>query len=204
MILIGRRSSHYTRLALFFAETLGIEYRFQAILDIASLDPDDFGGHPGLNLPTLQVNGQRIFGSLPICRGLVRRAARRPTVVWPEQLERPLLSNAWELTSQAMATQVRVVFSRLTGVADDNVMHRKAIAGLRGLVGWLDDRLPEIREAMPPGDLNAPEVALYCLGRHLDFRETMPLADFPHLARFCDRFESRHPAALATAYRFDS
>jgi hypothetical protein len=44
---------------------------------------------------------------------------------------------------------------------------------------------------------------LFCLVRHLDFREILLTAPYPELNRFCERFEARS-SARDTAYRFDT
>ena len=73
MRLYGRfRTSRASRI---FAAELEVEVEFHPIRDLMSCDPDDFGGHPALKMPTLETDAGIWFGSLPICRGW--RAAPR-------------------------------------------------------------------------------------------------------------------------------
>ena len=59
--------------------------------------------------------------------------------------------------------------------------------------------------ATMPADraLSFVEVALFCVVRHLPFREIMDVSKWSRLAAFCNRFGER-PGAKATEYRFDS
>ena len=48
--LIGRSSSSFTRIARIFAAELGISYAFDLVLELKSLDPQDYGGNPALKV----------------------------------------------------------------------------------------------------------------------------------------------------------
>jgi hypothetical protein len=62
---------------------------------------------------------------------------------------------------------------------------------------------PEILGALPARDISLFEVSLFCLIEHLAFRDTLPVAPYPALLRFCERFAVR-PSAQHTVYRFDA
>jgi len=202
LTLIGRSSSHFTRMARIFAHELGVELEMRVLTDIGSMEEADYGGNPGMKVPALLLEDGPLFGSLPICRELARRSTRPLKIVWPEDLTEPLLANAQEITTEAMATQVLVIKSRLSRLEPKIPLRAKAEASLRQSVGWLDARLPRILERLPPRDRSFLEVGLFCLGTHLDFRETMPLADAPRLQAFCASFGERASAAQ-TPYAFD-
>ena len=77
--IIGRQSSHFTRMVRIFAAELGLPYSFTPIYDLLSREPGDYAGNPALKLPILRVGTEAVFGSLNICRVLSRRA---PEFMW--------------------------------------------------------------------------------------------------------------------------
>ncbi len=52
--IIGRRSSLFTRVALMFAEELGISYELEPIYDMTAADSSAYGANPALKLPNLR------------------------------------------------------------------------------------------------------------------------------------------------------
>jgi glutathione S-transferase len=201
--LYGRRSSHWTRVARIFSHELNLELPYTPIQDMAALDADAYGGHPALRLPALSVNGDVLVGTLNICRALVAAAGGSLRVVWPETAAGLLLANSHELTLQAMATQVTIVFARhLAKIPDDNLLLRKSQQSLEGSLRWLDERLAGVIAQLPARDLSFLEVSLFCLLDHLNFRQTAKLADYPLLQRFHASFGERH-SAQATPFGFD-
>lgn len=203
-ILIGRSSSHFTRVTRIFATEVRVDYSFQIVLDIMSFNSDDFGGNPALKVPTLQTSRGAWFGALNICRELWRQSSDRPRTVWPEELEEPLLVNAQELIVQAMTTEVSLVMSKLADKGADNAHHGKMRKSLLNIMSWLEDNVRQVLAALPSNrELSYLEVTLFCLITHLEFRKVLPVDPYAELNRFCRQFAERASAG-ETAYRFDA
>jgi hypothetical protein len=205
--LVGRRSSVFTRLPLFFAEQLGVEYEFVAVPDMTVADPAAYAGNPALKLPILRIDGDVVFGAQNICRVFAERAAAGAAarrIVWPEDLPDTLSRNAQELVWHAMAAQVQLVMGTVLGkLPADNLFFAKARTGLEASLAWLDANLrPALHQLPAARDLSLFEVSLFCLVEHLAFRPTVPLASHTQLLGFAAAFAGRK-AARQTAYRFD-
>jgi glutathione S-transferase len=203
MRLFGRSSSHFTRIARMFAAECELEVEFVPIRDLMSADAADYGGNPALKMPTLEDGDETWFGSLPICRELVRNSGLNLDVAWPEDLLVARAANAQELVLTAMATEVGLVMGKATGVPADNAHQAKLRATLLGAMQWLEDNAAAAIATLPPErDLSYLEVSLFCLVEHLPFREVLALDAYPALRAFGVRFGARS-AAKATAFRFD-
>src|SRR5689334_11506197 len=100
--IFGRRSSLFTRVALVFAESLGVSYQLTHIADMAGLDSNTYGGHPALRMPLLRDGDHVVIGTENICRALASRSVSAEKVVWPEHVSDPVLRNAQELVWQCM------------------------------------------------------------------------------------------------------
>lgn len=204
LCIVGRPSSHFTRVARLFAEELGLDHDFELVRDLLSRDSADYAGNPALRLPVLKTRDASWFGVLPICRELARRSERRLRVVWPEHLEQPLLANAQELTLQGMATEVSLIMGGLSGSAEANPHAVKLRTSLTNTLSWLDAALPEALAALPAArDLSFLEVTLFCFVEHLAFREILPIEGYPNLVEHCAGFRAR-PSAAKTLYRFQT
>lgn len=204
LCLTGRTSSHFTRVARIFAEELGLEYGFKPVRDLLSREVADYSGNPALRLPILETPRGTWFGTLNICRELARHAAGNPSIVWPEQLELPLLANAQELTLQAMANEVSLIMAHAEGAAEPGVHRTKLRTSLVNTLGWLDAHVTELLPHLPADrDLSFLEVTLFCLTTHLEFREVVAVAPYRKLAEFCEQFAAR-PSAAATPYLVQS
>lgn len=205
--LVGRSSSHFTRVAAIFAHELGVPFELIVVSDLTSLDAADYGGHPGLKVPALRVGASVVFGAENICRRLAEIAGRGddPRVVWPERLTADAARNAQELTWLAMSGQVQLILGAgLGGLASDNSSLVKTRTGLHGALAWLDAHLPEVLAVMPRDrDVSLLEVTLFCLVEHLEFRRTLPVDGHANLRRFAAEFAAR-PSARRTAYRYDA
>lgn len=181
---------------------MGVELAFEVVRDLSSVDPSGYGGHPALKVPTLRTPDGTWFGALNICRELWRRSTRKPRVLWPEDLEAPLLANAQELVLQAMATEVSLIMSGLGGAADTAHAH-KLRRSLEGTLGWLEERADAIHAALPrsrhPSFL---EITAFCLLTHLEFRRVVPTAGWVKLGAFCGEV-GRRSSARNTEYCFD-
>lgn len=203
MKLFGRSSSHFTRITRIVALEADVPVEFVPVRDLMSLNPDDYGGHPALKLPTLHTEAGVWFGSLPICRELVACSDTGLHVLWPEDLTRPVAANAQELVLTAMGTGVSLILGKTTGVPADNAHQAKLRAGLLGAMDWLElNANRAIATLAADRDLSYLEVSLYCLVEHLAFREVLPLDAYPELVAFAQRFGARS-SAKATTYAFD-
>ncbi|MGN2245551.1 glutathione S-transferase family protein [Frateuria sp. GZRR35] len=201
--LVGRSSSHYTRLARLFAEELGIAYAFEPVHDLASRDPADYAGNPALKLPVLVLAQGPVFGAENICRTLAEGVGDSRRILWTEQLPDPRARNAQELIWHGMGAQVQLVFGmQVARLPAENVYFAKAADGFRNALAWLDANLESVLHGLPPHDLSLLEASLFCLLEHLEFRDTLPLAPYHHLAAFTEAWRER-PAARRTRYAFD-
>lgn len=202
-VIVGRSSSHFTRLVRIFAIELGVDCRFEPIYDLTSLDADAYAGNPALKMPTLRMGDTVVFGAENICRTLSEIAMPARSVVWPSDLRDPLSRNTQELVWHAMQAQVQLSLGmQVAGLAADNVYFAKAITGLRNVLTWLDEHAPTVIAALPPRDISLLEASLFCLLEHLRFRQTMPLDAYGRLNDFALRFGERGAARL-TPYGFD-
>ncbi|EYF07819.1 glutathione S-transferase family protein [Chondromyces apiculatus] len=206
-VLFGRSSSHFTRITRLFAAEMRVDYTFQVVRDLMSANPADYGGNPALRLPTLHTARGVWFGALNISRALSRLSPRTPQTVWPEDLDAPVLANAQEFVTQAMATEVSLVMAKVAGGSDDNAHQVKLRRSLLNMMAWLEDNARPALDALDAlrrdRDLSYLEVTLFCLVTHLEFRDVLPLAPYPALNAFCAQFAAR-PSAEATTYRFDT
>jgi glutathione S-transferase len=200
--IVGRSSSHFTRVTLIFAHELGVPFELVPLHDMTATDPAIFAGNPALKIPVLRRGDSLLFGAENICRALAELAPGH-RIVWPEQLRGDVSRNAQELVWHAMAAQVQLVMG--TAVAKlpaDSVFFAKIRAGFEGALRWVEDNLGAALAALTERDLSLFEVTLFCLLEHLAFRETLPLAPYPALVAFAREF-GRRPSAQLTAYRFD-
>lgn len=200
VVLVGRSSSHFTRVARIFAAELGVRYELRVVGDLLATSADGFGDNPALRLPVLKTSAGHWFGSLAICRELARLAPRPLRLIWPEQLVTPLLSNAQELVLQAMSSEIELIMSGKAAAPTPHLTKRRA--SLEGSVRWLDEHVDEAVAALPERDLSFLEVTLFCLTEHLGFREVLATEPFQRLREFAHRFATR-PSAQATRFVFD-
>jgi glutathione S-transferase len=203
-VLIGRSSSHFTRITRIFAAELGLDYSFRIVRDLMSSDPGDYGGNPALRIPVLQTPQGVWFGALNICRELWRRPGSRLRVVWPEDLAGPVLANAQEFVLQAMATEVSLIMGKQADASGSTAHHQKMRTSLLNMMAWLEQNVRSVLAALPEQrDLSFLEVTLFCLVTHLGFRGVLPTDSYSELNRFCQQFETR-ASIRETPYRFDT
>jgi hypothetical protein len=81
--IIGRSSSHFTRVALVFAHELGVPFELVPIYDMTEVDPAVYAGNPALKLPTLRRSG--VPQSLTVSRE--EPSVSRPALEDPEILQ---------------------------------------------------------------------------------------------------------------------
>ena len=201
--VLGRSSSHYTRCVRIFAHEFEQAYTFEPMLDLLSCSSADYAGNPAMRLPILIEDQDEWFGTLNICRQLVRRAHRESEVVWPEALSDRLATNALELTLQGMATEVTLIMGTLTASATPSPYDVKNRASLNNIVNWLDENLESVlAQLRSDRRVSFLEVALFCFVTHLGFRDVLDTTAWPRLRTFCQAFAERR-SARATEYRFD-
>ncbi|NUR23691.1 glutathione S-transferase N-terminal domain-containing protein [Frateuria sp.] len=201
--LVGRSSSHFTRLARLFAGELGVACTFVPVHDLASRDPADYAGNPALKLPVLVLPEGPVFGAENICHALAALAPAALRIAWTGQLPDLRARNAQELIWHGMGAQVQLVFGmQVACLPAENLYFAKAADGFRNALAWLDANLEAVLQSLPPRDLSLLEASLFCLIEHVAFRDTLPVAPYRHLVAFADAFRER-PAAQATAYAFD-
>ncbi|AUX44354.1 hypothetical protein SOCE26_058180 [Sorangium cellulosum] len=202
--LVGRSSSHFTRVTRIFAAELEVAYAFEVVPDLRSVNAADYAGNPALRLPILRTGTTAWFGSLTICRELARRAPAQRRVVWPEHLTDALTANAQELAVQAMSTEVTLIMSQLAGTPKDDAQLAKPQQSLLNMLTWLDDNVQAARARLPQDrDVSYLEVCLFCLVTHLEFRKMLDTTGYRALTAFCQEFGQR-ASAQATTYRFDA
>lgn len=217
LVIFGRSTSHYTRVARLLAHELSVPLRLTPLFDMTLVDVDDYGGNPALKLPTLQVATSSgaprlVFGTENICRVLAARAPGR-RVVFGEDLD-DVGRNLSELAWHGMQAQVQLIFGTMIAkLPDDNVYFAKARAGFDGALAWVDAHFDEVIAGLPPRDVALVEIVVFCLVDHIAFREaagsagreapkTVSIAPYAALRRFHKAFGAR-PSAQATAYAFD-
>ncbi len=202
--IIGRRSSHYTRMVRLLAEELGVDYALRPIHDLLSEDPAVFAGNPALKLPAVRQGDTVVWGSHHACRLIARSAPDgEARVFWPEQAQTALLMNAHEVLAHVMAAQVEVVFHEIVSRRPPDATSRKRRTSLMLCLEWLDRHLDDIHAALPAQRIALFDLGLYALLEHLPFRNPIDLSPMPHLIDFVAAFGER-ASAQATPYVFDA
>lgn len=202
--IIGRRSSHYTRMVRLLAEELGVAYVLRPIHDLLSEDPAVFAGNPALKLPAARLGETTVWGSLNACRLIARSAPDgEARVFWPEQAHTALLMNAHEVLAHVMAAQVEVVFHEIVSRRPADATSRKRRTSLMLCLEWLDKYLDEIHAGLPVNRIALFDLGLYALLEHVPFRNPIDLSPMPRLVDFVAAFGER-ASARATPYVFDA
>lgn len=205
LVLVGRSSSHFTRIVAIFAQELALPYTLQVVQDLSSVDADVHGGHPGLKIPTLRYGEGVMFGTENICRKLIELAASRSQrIVMPEGLTDDRLRLAQELVWTTMSAQVQLrVGINVCKLPADNPFFAKSRAAMAGALLWLDARLDQLQALLPPErDLSLFECSLFCLVEHLLFLPSLSLYPYPALRNFATAFGER-ASARSTRFHFD-
>jgi len=202
LTLIGRSSSHFTRVARLYAAELEVPHDFSPVFDIASTSAANYGDNPALRVPSLRTPEGTWLGTINICRELARRSPVAGRLVWPEDLTDPLTSNAQELVLDAMETEVNIIMGRVAKLGDDHALLTKPFARLRGMAAWLDTHLDSAIARLPERRLSYLEATAFAFTAHVEFRGIMSLEPFPKLVAFRAAFGAR-PCAERTPFRFD-
>ena len=204
LVLAGRSSSHFTRLARIFAIESGRDFDFELLEDLASTNAENYSGNPSLTIPVLLVDDQAVLGSVNICRKFAELSGQREHYSLPEDfIGCQLLQNAHELVMTGMSAQVTIVFSTLfAGIARENSLVMKSHERLNGLLAWLNTNWQEILAQLPQGTLSTIEVGLFCLLEHIDFRGTEGIFVGRELQEFVTNFGARQ-SAEDTPFKMD-
>lgn len=202
--IVGRSSSHFTRVAQMFAIELSVPFELVPIYELGAMDSSLFGGNPALKMPALRRGESVLFGTENICRALAEMSSCGKRVVWPEELRHDVARNAQEMVWHAKAAQVQlIVGTRLAKLPADNPYFVKGRKGFVGALEYLEQHLATVLSMLPsPRDLSLFEVTLFCLVEHLQFREMVPIEPYSSLAGFAKEFGAR-PSARSTPYRVD-
>jgi glutathione S-transferase len=204
LCIIGRSSSHFTRVTRLFAAEVGVSCGFEVVRDLLAVNAAHYGGNPSLKVPALRTPHGVWFGALNVCRELERRSTLSRRIVWPEHLTTPLTANAQELIFQAMGTEVALIMAKLGSASRDDQNQAKMRQSLLGTLTWLDGNVDQVLAALPAErELSLLEIALFCLVTHLKFRDVLPVVAYPALTQFCETFALRESAG-ATSYYFDA
>jgi glutathione S-transferase len=203
--IIGRSSSHFTRMVRIFAEELSVPYRLIPVPDMTVVSAEAYGGNPAMKLPVLRMSSSTLFGAQNICRAIAQRSNRKAQIIWPEDLRDSVACNAQEFVWHGMAAQVQIVLGVvICKLSAENVYFVKARDGFEGTLGWLDAHLADVYSHLPAArDLSLLEVSLFCLVDHLIFRPTVSITPYRALVRFVEEFGKRS-SARCTTYHFDS
>jgi glutathione S-transferase len=197
--IIGRSSSHFSRVVRIFAAELNVEYAYEVVRDLTSREPSVYAGNPALKIPVLRNEQGVWFGAQPICRELHRQSQRNLRILWPEQLMDNAASNTQELVLHAMSTGVNLIMSKISGSA----AHPKLDISLDNSLQWLESNVTSVVGRLPAHDLSFLEVSLFCLLTHLEFREIRKLDNYASLRKFCETFGQR-ASAQATPFQYDT
>ncbi len=202
LVLVGRSSSHFTRVVRIFALELGVPHAFRPVLDMTSPDAAAYAGNPALKVPVLVDADGPLFGTENICRELARRSQMRSRVVLRGDVADRLVANAEEMTLHVMSTEVSLIMAKVAG--DDRAAPPKVRRSLENGLSYLNDRVDRALDALPADRaLSFLETALFCVVTHLPFRQVMEVAGYERLGAFCERFGERE-SARQTEYRFDA
>jgi len=201
-ILVGRSSSHYTRVVRVVAAELGVSYQLEPIYDFMTEEAAVFAGNPALKMPVLKRGELAVFGTLNICRTLAREEDAEKRFFWPDDARTVSLMNAHEVLAHAMAAEVEVVMHEIIARRPEDAPSRKRRQSLVNCLLWLDQNLADLRRQLPRHQLSLFEISLYCLVAHIPFRIPMDLSGMPVLVEFEKSFGER-PSAQGTPYRYD-
>lgn len=205
IILVGRQSSHFTRVARIFAVELGVEHALRPVRDLLSTDAEDFGGNPALKIPVLLDADGALYGTENICAELVRRAglAGKPAgggeALLRGAVRDRVVANAEELTLHAMSAEVSLII--LKG-PDRQPLPPKVRAGLVNALDHLDRTLDSALQRLPERRVSFLEAAIFALVTHVVWRRIADVAPYPRLTAFVERFAERE-SAKRTEYAYD-
>jgi hypothetical protein len=199
--LLGRSSSHFTRVARIFALDLEVAHDFRPVLDLTTVDPSAYAQNPALKIPVWVDEQGSLFGAENICHALRRQSKKTAaSVILRGDVPNRAVANAEELTLHVMSCGVSLIMAKAGGSAAPP----KVMPSLLNSLLYLDETLTATLAALPSTRLlSFFEVALFCVVTHLEFRDVADASGFRRLQDFCLTFAERD-CAKATPYRFDS
>lgn len=201
-ILVGRSSSHFTRIARIFARELDVPHTFRPVFDLKSLEVADYADNPALKIPVYIDESGPLFGTENICRELVRRSGKGSRVVLRGDVADRFVANVEELTLHVLTAEVSLITSRLSD--PERPPMPKLLPSIEKSLDYLDTNLDAALSALPrERSLSFLETALFCVAEHLPFRQVLDVSPWKRLDTFRQRFGERE-SAKATAYRFDT
>lgn len=211
LALVGRSSSHFTRVARIFAAETAVPYTLRPIFDLTVTDAGTFGGNPALKIPVLVdvlpdgSDGDALYGCENICRELVRRAEQSShapvRAVLRGDCTARVVANAEELTLHVMTSEVTLIMAKVAGNPD--LAPTKVRTSIERSLTWLDANVDSALAALPASrTVSFLEVSLFCLVEHLPFREVLDVTPYARLGAFRATFAER-PSARATPFHFD-
>lgn len=205
--ILGRSSSHFTRVVRIVARRLDVPHGFDVLPDILGAEPSAYGGHPAMKIPVLFVDDAPWFGTESICRTLAEHAGCTddPSVVLPNAMRSRLGRNAHELLFTAMSLQVQLVLGvKVSRLAPESAYFHKAKRALEGTLRWLDTHLDELLAELPAERaFSVFEIGLFCLVEHVAFQPVVSLEPVPRLVAFAAAYGA-HPWARETPYFIDT
>jgi hypothetical protein len=99
-----------------------------------------------------------------------------------------------------MQTGVAIILGKMSGAAPSS----KTMRSLENTLAWLDANVDDVIAALPEGRaVSFVEVALFCLARHLPFRNVLDVKPYTKLVAFADAYGQRE-SARETEYRVDT
>lgn len=200
IVLQGRSSSHFTRVARIFALELDVPHTFRAVLDLTSLDAASYADNPALKIPILIDEHGPLFGTENICRELARRSRRAASCVLRGASSERSIANAEELVLHVMNAEVNIIVAKLAGNA---AVPAKVTNSIENSLDHLDEQLDTLLGQLPVDrTFSFVEVALFCVVTHLPFRQVLDTSRWTRLTAFAQRFGER-ASARSTEYRFD-
>jgi glutathione S-transferase len=204
-VIVGRSSSHFTRVPRVIAHALAVPYTLEVVRDLSSTDPRDYAGNPSIKIPSLRVDGEVIFGAEPSARRIAAMSGAAASVAWPEDMTHVTARNAHEVVWTAMSTQVQLaIATHFHPIPRTHPLLSRLETSLGGALAWLELHAEDVSASLPPERTTSLfEVALVCLVEHLSFRPTLSSAATPRLAALASALGERAPFA-STRYRLDA
>ena len=147
VVLVGRSSSHFTRVARIFALELGVPHGFRPVLDMTTLEPENYADNPALKIPVLIDEQGQLYGTENICRELARRSGQRHRVVLRGDVTTRVVANAEELLLHAMGSSVALITTAQAGAEWQPAP--KVRPSLGNALAFLETHVGEVRAALP-------------------------------------------------------
>lgn len=137
--LYGTARSHFTRKVRLLLDHLDVEYAFHDIGNVADRDPAQFRGNPLMSVPVLEDGDAWLVDSDHIAQHIASVHDEKNSYGVFENGRDKL--NARAIMNGVMASEVKLVLSRRTGLEPDGVyFFDKARAAIERSLEWLEER----------------------------------------------------------------